>query len=77
MTSEFEVGANLQFFNGRLGLDAAYYNRTTSDQIFSLPIDPSSGYDRMVTNFGKVRNQGIELLLSTTPVLTRKFFFIR
>ena len=27
----------------------------------------------MVTNFGKVRNQGIELLLSTTPVLTRKF----
>lgn len=73
MTSEFEVGANLQFFNGRLGLDAAYYNRTTSDQIFSLPIDPSSGYDRMVTNFGKVRNQGIELLLSTTPVLTRKF----
>ena len=27
----------------------------------------------MVTNYGKVRNQDIELLLSTTPVLTRKF----
>ncbi len=73
MTSEFEVGLNLQFFNGRLGLDAAYYNRTTSDQIFTLPVDPSSGYSYMVTNFGEVRNQGIELLLNTTPVQTKNF----
>ena len=73
MTSEFEVGLNLQFFNGRLGLDAAYYNRTTSDQIFTLPVDPSSGYSYMVTNFGEVRNQGIELLLNTTPIQTKNF----
>ena len=73
MTSEFEVGLNLQFFNGRLGLDAAYYNRTTSDQIFTLPVDPSSGYSYMVTNFGEVRNQGIELLLNTTPIQTKNW----
>ena len=73
MTSEFEVGLNLQFFKGRLGLDAAYYHRTTSDQIFTLPVDPSTGFSSMVTNFGEVRNQGIELLLSTTPVQTKNF----
>ena len=73
MTSEFEAGLNLQFFDGRLGLDAAYYDRTTSDQIFTLPVDPATGYSYMVTNFGKVRNRGIELLLSTTPVHTRNF----
>lgn len=73
MTSEFEVGLNLQFFDGRIGLDAAYYNRTTSDQIFTLPVDPATGYSSMVTNFGQVRNRGIELLLSTTPVHTRNF----
>ena len=73
MTSEFEAGLNLQFFNGRLGLDAAYYHRTTSDQIFTLPVDPSSGYSYMVTNFGKVRNQGIELMLNTTPIQTKNF----
>jgi len=73
MTSEFEIGTNLQFFNGRLGIDAAYYNRTTDDQIFTLPIDPSTGYTSIVTNFGKVRNQGIELVLNTVPVQTKNF----
>lgn len=73
MTSEFEVGLNLQFFNGRLGIDASYYNRTTNDQIFTLPVDPSTGYSYMVTNFGKVRNSGVELVLNTVPIQTKDF----
>ena len=73
MTSEAEVGLNLQFFGGRLGLDATYYHRITKDQIFTLPVDPSTGYSYMVTNFGKVRNTGFELVLNTTPVKTKNF----
>ena len=73
MTSEFEAGLNLQFFNGRLGIDAAYYNRTTKDQIFTLPVDPSTGYSYMVTNFGEVRNTGVELVLNTVPIQTKNF----
>ncbi len=73
MTKEFEVGLNLQFFNGRFGIDAAYYNRITSDQIHRLPIDPATGYSLKVTNFGEVRNRGIELLLNTTPIQTKNF----
>lgn len=73
MTSEFEAGLNLQFFNGRFGVDFSYYNRTTKDQIFTLPVDPSTGYSYMVTNFGKVRNDGIELVLNTVPVQTKDF----
>lgn len=71
-TTEFEVGLNLQFLKGRIGLDFAYYNRETKDQIFELPVDPATGYSFMVTNFGSVRNRGIELLLTTTPVKTSK-----
>ncbi|SEN65358.1 TonB-linked outer membrane protein, SusC/RagA family [bacterium A37T11] len=73
MTREFEAGLELKFFNNRIGLDAAYYNRKTSDQIFTLPIDPSTGYTSLVTNFGEVQNKGIELLLTGTPVQTSKF----
>ncbi len=73
MTSEFEVGMNLQFFKGRLGIDVAYYDRTTNDQIFTLPVDPSTGYSYMVTNFGKVSNKGVELVLNTIPVQTKDF----
>ena len=73
MTKEFEVGLELKFLNNRIGLDATYYNRKTSDQIFTLPVDPSTGYSYMVTNFGSVRNQGVELVLNTTPVQTKTF----
>lgn len=71
MTKEFEVGVNLQFFKGRLGIDAAYYNRRTNDQIFTLPADPAAGYSYVVTNFGEVENKGIELAINLTPVQTR------
>ena len=73
MTTEFEIGANMQFFNGRLGFDAAYYNRKTDMQIFNLPVDPASGYSSMTMNFGAVRNTGFELLVNTTPVRTKNF----
>lgn len=71
MTDEFEVGANLKLFNGRIDIDAAYYNRDTKDQIFTLPTDPASGYSYQVVNFGKVRNRGIELLVNFIPVQTQ------
>ncbi len=73
MTTEFEAGLNLEFFKGRLGLDATFYNRTTDDLIFSLPVDPATGYQRMYTNFGSIGNKGFELVLNTTPVETRDF----
>ncbi|GAF05064.1 SusC/RagA family TonB-linked outer membrane protein [Saccharicrinis fermentans] len=73
MTTESEIGMNLQFLNGRLGLDASYYNRKTDKQIFELPVDPSTGYSYNVLNFGEVENKGFELLLSTTPIRTNNF----
>ena len=73
MTTEIEAGINLQFFMGRIGLDASFYNRTTDDQIFTLPVDPATGYSNQVTNFGSVRNRGVELLLTTVPVQTKDF----
>lgn len=68
MTKEIEAGLDVRFFNDRLGLDLAFYKRNTTDQIFDLPVDPATGYTRMITNFGEVENKGIEFVLSTTPV---------
>ena len=72
MTTEFEMGLNLAFLKNRITVDFSYYNRATKDQIFTLPVDPSTGFGSMVTNFGKVTNKGIELLVNTVPVQTRK-----
>lgn len=73
MTTEYEVGLDLRFFSGRIGLDAAYYNRLSDMQIFPLPVEPATGYRYMNMNMGKVRNQGVELMLNTIPVRTQDF----
>lgn len=73
MTTESEVGLQLAFFNNRLSFDAAYYNRISDKQIFSLDMDPATGYTAQNMNLGKIRNRGIELLVNVTPVQTRDF----
>ena len=73
ITTEYEFGADIRFFTGRLGIDVAYYNRTTTDQILVVPLAPSTGFTSQVLNFGKVENKGLELLLTGTPIRTKDF----
>lgn len=72
-TTEFEVGADLRFFKNRLGIDFAYYDKQTKDQILPVTTAATSGYTTIITNFGKVQNKGIELSLTGTPVKTESF----
>jgi TonB-linked SusC/RagA family outer membrane protein len=72
-TTSFEVGADIRFWADRLNLDISYYNALTEDQIISLPIGISSGYTQQVLNGGKVRSQGVELILHATPVINTNF----
>lgn len=66
--TSFEIGADLRFLQGRVNLDITYYNALTEDQIISLPIAISSGYNQQVVNGGKVRAQGVEIIAGITPV---------
>ncbi|MEI7581855.1 SusC/RagA family TonB-linked outer membrane protein [Runella sp.] len=66
--TEFEVGTEMKLFNNRVGIDFAWYNKISSDQIFTVDVPPSSGYTTRVVNLGSVRNRGIELGLDLTPV---------
>jgi TonB-linked SusC/RagA family outer membrane protein len=70
---EIEVGFDVRFFNDRLGIDFAYYDRTTRNDIVSASISNTSGYNSVVVNVGEMRNSGIELLVSAQPVITRNF----
>lgn len=65
-----EIGADLRFFDNRLGLDATYYRSTTTNQILPVQISRATGYVEQIINAGEVKNQGVELMLNATPVLT-------
>jgi TonB-linked SusC/RagA family outer membrane protein len=73
ISKEFEVGADLRFFNNRLGVDAAYYNKVTTDLIMLATIASSSGYYWQTSNLGQITNSGIELQLNATPVKSGNF----
>ncbi len=72
-STEIEAGVDLRFFNNRLGVDFTYYNQKTTDDILNASISTTTGFESTTINIGEIKNQGIELLLSGTPVRTTNF----
>ena len=70
---EFEVGAEVKFFDDRLGLDIAYFDRKTKNEIIKGALTPSSGRTNGYIGTGSTANKGIELLLTGTPVRNESF----
>lgn len=66
--TEFEFGLESRFFDGRLGLDLTYYDKTTTDLITQAPLDPSTGFTNTFVNIGEVSNKGLEVTATGTPV---------
>jgi len=67
-TTGAEVGADLGFFRDKLILNATVYQKNTTNQILPVSISRATGYPQAVVNSGEVRNRGIELGLTTTPI---------
>ena len=67
-TTGIEFGIDFRFVDNRLGIDATYYSEVATDQILSTTISNASGFFRQVINAGEIANQGVEILLTTTPV---------
>lgn len=73
LSTELEFGADLKFFNGRLGLDIGVYQQKTTDDILNATISTASGFNSTSVNIGELENKGIEFLLSGTPIETKNF----
>ena len=72
-TTEFEVGAELKFFNNRLTLDVTYYDKETSDQIIQVSQPATTGFTNRTINAGVISNSGWEVSAGITPVRTENF----
>lgn len=71
--TSFELGADLQFLDSRLRLDATFYRDRTKDQIIAPRVSQATGYILQYVNGGLVQNKGVELMLSGTPVKKQDF----
>ena len=64
-TNQLNIGTDAGFFNNRLRVTADYYNKHTTNLIYTSNLPPSSGQSNVVVNLpGKVINRGVEVSLS-------------
>lgn len=73
LNTNYEAGLEYMMFERRIGLNLTLYRNLTTNHIVDVPVDPTTGYSRAVLNAGKVRNQGVELVLNGSPVITNSF----
>ncbi len=73
MTTSYELGLEMKFFNGRLGLDLTYYNQNSKDQIIGLASSSTSGYNYRLINAGEIQNKGIEIALNGRVLAIKDF----
>lgn len=70
----FEFGTELKFFEDRLGLDVAVYSTKTIDPILrNMRLSYGTGFVVTSANFGDLKNEGLEITLSGTPIKTQNF----
>ncbi len=69
-----EIGLELSMFKNKLRFDGSLYNQITTDDIVAVNIPNSSGYTSTLINIGKVRNRGIELLVTVLPIERKNGF---
>ena len=67
ISNSFETGLNFSLFSNRLTADVNYYYNTTVNQVLRVPVDITTGYSYSFINGGKIKNEGIELMLTGRP----------
>ncbi len=73
ITASYEFGIDIRLFKSRLGLDMAYYNNNSRNQILSIPLDPVSGFSTALINAGLINSQGVEVKLNAKPIVSPSF----
>jgi TonB-linked SusC/RagA family outer membrane protein len=69
----FEIGTELGFFNNRLGFEFNYFKNERAQQIVSQRLSYGTGFIFGLFNGGTFINQGIEIQLKGSPIITKDF----
>lgn len=64
-----EIGVELGFLKGRIGITADYYNQKNDDQILDVQLSNTTGFTTTTLNAGAFTNKGYELDFKLTPLV--------
>lgn len=69
--TELEIGADLSFFNSRLGLGITWYSQDINDLLVNRALAASQGGTNITTNVGSLENKGLELNLDAAIIKSK------
>ena len=70
-STTLEGGFDVRLFNNRIGIDFTVYDRTTTNDIVDAQLPTATSWGSITLNVGKVKNQGVELMLTGSPITSR------
>jgi len=68
LATSLEYGIDLQMFSNRLRFEGTYYTLDNENQIFSVPLASSSGFNSAQINAGLLQSNGWEFVVGGTPI---------
>ncbi|HEY0177121.1 MAG TPA: TonB-dependent receptor, partial [Pedobacter sp.] len=72
-SDSWEAGIDTKFFKNRLSLEATYYQTRDYNNIVSIPVSITSGYNSQQENGNTYQRKGLEFVLSGSPVRGKNF----
>jgi len=72
-TKQSNIGLDLLFLEGKINFVADFYKKDTKDLLYLTTLPQESGFPDAWTNFGTIRNTGLEFTLNVTPIKTKNF----
>ena len=66
--TSIEFGIDYTMFNNRLRFNGTYYQMENKDQVLSIPLPQSSGFNSRDINAGSIESRGWEISLGGTPI---------
>lgn len=72
-TQSIELGTDMRFFDNKIGVDFTYYKTNSFNQLFTVGLPVGSGASQFFTNGGDIQNEGIETVITFTPIRRSDF----
>ena len=70
-TNQVNLGLDLAFFDNRLSVVFDWYDKHTTDLLYSCQLPKETGFSTITRNVGAMRNQGFELAISANILRSR------
>jgi TonB-linked SusC/RagA family outer membrane protein len=73
LAKELEIGTEARLFHNLVSLDVTWYKKKSNNEIVNAPTSIGTGYNGAILNVGELQNEGVEALVSVTPIKNTDF----